>query len=205
MALPPTIPTSFVPHTTTASNRTPRANLPGIFSVIAYALLAIALFLAIAVFFYGRILNSQKAAKDASLVSAQAAIDPATVEGFIQLRNRLSASKTLLENHVAFSVFFSALEKMLPTNVRFTSLHLSLTEDGVSKVEGVGVAKSFNALAATSNAFAEDGRIKDAIFSNISVNADSSVSFALSAKLDPKIIAFSPEEKTVETVEIPTP
>ena len=59
-------------------------------------------------------------------------------------------------------------------------------------MEGTGVAKSFNALAAASAAFAADGRIKDAIFSNININRDSSVSFALAATLDPKIIAFSP-------------
>lgn len=54
------------------------------------------------------------------------------------------------------------------------------------------MARSFNALAAASNAFATDGRIKDAIFSNISVNKDSTVSFSLSAMLDPKLIIFEP-------------
>ena len=39
-------------------------------------------------------------------------------------------------------------------------------------MEGAGVARSFNALAAASAAFAADGRIKDAIFSNININRD---------------------------------
>jgi len=84
------------------------------------------------------------------------------------------------------------LEKILPTTVRFTALHLSIGQNGLSKIEGGGVAKSFNALASASTAFAEDGRIKDAIFSNININKDNSVSFSLSATLDREIIVFSP-------------
>ena len=57
---------------------------------------------------------------------------------------------------------------------------------------GSGTAKSFNALAVISTTFATDNRIKEAIFSNIVVNKDNSVSFALSASLDPKLVAFSP-------------
>ena len=82
----------------------------------------------------------------------------------------------------------------MPSTVRFTSLHLILdpTGAGTAKVEGAGTAKSFNALAATSAAFATDGSIKDAIFSSIKVNKDNSVSFLLQAMLDPKGITFSP-------------
>lgn len=192
MALPPTIPTSFVPHTTPVAARRFRSDLTGAFGFFAYGVLVLVFVLALGVFSYGRILASNKANKDAALAQAQAAIDTAAVESFVRLRNRLSSSNSLLAAHPAFSVFFSALEKILPGSVRFTTLHLSQNTTGVLKAEIVGIAKSFNALAAASNAFAADGRIKDAIFSNISVNRDNSVSFALSATLDPKIVAFTP-------------
>jgi hypothetical protein len=80
----------------------------------------------------------------------------------------------------------------MPNTVRFTSLHINIDTAGVAHVEGAGSAKSFNALAATSAAFAEDGSIKDAIFSSIKVNRDNSVTFLLAAKLDPKLTAFTP-------------
>lgn len=192
MALPPTIPTSFVPHAASASAQSFRSSATGLFGFFAYAIFGIAFVLALGVFFYGRILASSVAAKDAALAQAEANIDPATVENFVRLRNRLNASSALLEKHVAFSGFFSGLEQLLPANTRFTTIHLLRGDTGAAKVEGTGVAKSFNALAATSNAFAVDGRIKDAIFSNISVSASGSVSFALSATLDSKLIAFTP-------------
>ena len=99
---------------------------------------------------------------------------------------------TLLAGHVAFSGFFALVETILPTTVRFTAIHLSLDDTGGASLDGSGVAKSFNALAAASAAFATDGRIKDAIFSSIAINKDNSVSFSISASLDPKLVAFSP-------------
>lgn len=191
MALLPTIPTSFVPRETLASRGRPRANFAGVFDIFAYAVLGIVFILAIGVFFYGRILSATLASREAALAKAAAAIDPATVEGFVRLRDRLNASQTLLKNHVAFSNFFTSLGELLPANVRFSSLHISVDSAGRAKVDGSGVAKSFNALAAASGAFASDGRIKDVIFSKISIHGDTSVSFGFSASLDPKLIVFS--------------
>ncbi len=151
------------------------------------------LVLAIGIFFYGRILSSEQSAKDAELAKSEASINPATAESFARLRDRLSSGETLLTNHVAFSGFFVALGTIIPTTVRFTSLHLSLDNEGTAKLQGSGVAKSFNALAAASMAFTQDGRIKSAIFSNIVVSPrDNSVSFVIIATLDPKLVTFSP-------------
>lgn len=192
MALPPTIPTSFVPHPSGGATQRLRSDFVGAFPLVAYGLLALVVVLALGVFVYGRVLAAQKDSKDAQLAKAEAAIDPATVESFVRLRDRLTSGQTLLNAHPSYASFFSALETMLPSTVRFTSLHLSMDQTGVVKLDGAGVAKSFNALAATSAAFAKDGRIKNAIFSNISVNRDNSVLFSLTATLDSKLTAFSP-------------
>lgn len=191
MTLPPTIPTSFVPRAT--STRRFNSDFSGAFGFFAYLVLIVAFVLALGVFFYGHILTSSKEAKDIELAKAQGEIKTETVENFARLRNRLSLGKTLLEKHTAFSTFFVSLEKILLTTVRFKTLSLSTDDTGVSTIKGTGVAKSFNALAAASNAFAADGHVKDAIFSSIGINKDNSVSFALSATLDPKIIAFLPD------------
>jgi len=149
--------------------------------------------LAVGIFFYGRILTAQKSSKDTALAAAEAKIDPATVEGFVRLRDRLLSGENLLAKHVAFSGFFSSIGGLMPTTVRFASLDLSVDDTGTIQLEGSGTAKNFNALAAVSLAFAQDGRIKNAIFSDIKVSIkDGSVTFALAATLDPKIVAFLP-------------
>jgi hypothetical protein len=197
MALSSNIPTSFVPSSNTAPRRF-RSDLTGMFGLLSYFVLAVVFILALGVFFYGRVLAGSQASKDAELAIAESGIDSVTVETFVRLRDRLNLGQTLLNNHVAFSGFFSLLETLVPAPVRFISIHLSIGDTGSVKLEGSGSAKNFNALAAASTAFAHDGRIKDAIFSNIEVNSkDSSVSFALSASLDPKLIAFSPRAQVL--------
>lgn len=190
--LPPTIPTSFVPHASSGEARRARADFGGMFGALAYILLGVAFVLAIGIFLYGRVLSSTQTSKDAKLAQSVKGIDQATVDGFIRLRDRLSESQKLLDKHVAFTAFFSSLEKILPASVRFSSVHLTFDISGAPKLEGSGVAKSFNSLATASSAFAEDGRIKSAIFSNISINTDGTVSFKLSATIDPKLVAFTP-------------
>ena len=199
--LPPTIPTSFVPHPSGAAPRRSHFDFTGAFGFVSYAILGIVFVLALGIFMYGRILAGNLSAKDAALAEAEASIDPVTVENFVRLRDRLDSGTALLTNHVAFSNFFALVETLMPSTARFTSLHLAANDEGAVKLEGAGVARSFNALAATSAAFATDGRIKDAIFSNIVVSSkDASVSFALTAMLDPKLVAFSPSAPAVPAV-----
>ncbi len=192
MALPPTIPTSFVPHPGGATPKRYRADFTGAFAFFAYGVLGIVVILALGVFFYGRILASEQAAKDAALQKAESSINPQTVTEFVRLRDRLSASKQLLDAHVAFSQFFTTLEQILPASVQFDDLEVSIGHGGTPTLKGTGTAKNFNALAAASNSFAQNGTIKDAIFSNIKINQDGTVAFAISATLDPKVIAYAP-------------
>ncbi len=192
MALPPTIPTSFVPYSASSSTRRFRADYSGALGFFAYLVFFFALALAIGVFFYGRILDATQSAKDAELSKAEAAVDPATVKSFLELHNRLASGEQLLSKHSALSNFFTLLATIMPTNVRFSSLHLSVGSSGAVQVEGTGTAKNFNTLAATSIAFAADGRIQNAIFSNIAIKKDNSVTFGFNSTLDPKLVAFSP-------------
>lgn len=202
--LPPSIPTSFVPRSAGSAKRRFDFDLTGALGFLAYILLAVVFALAIGVFSYERILTNNKNVKQATLDKATAAIDPVTVKNFVRLRNRLDAGYSLIGNHVAFSNFFALFDTLIPVTVRFTSLHLALSDTKTVKLDGSGIAKSFNALAVASAAFAADGRIKDAIFSNIVVSSkDGTVSFALTAMLDPKLIAFSPTVPVTPSAELP--
>jgi len=190
MALPPSIPTSFVPHASAASVRR-RTDLTGAFAFLGYGVLGFVVILAIGVFVYSSILASEQSTKDAQLATAIARIDPSTVANFVHLRDRLSSGEMLLNNHIATSAFFVALSSLMPSTVGFTAMHIAVNDAGQVTVEANGVAKSFNALATASDAFAKDGRIKDAIFSGIRVEGNA-VTFTLSAALDPSLVAFVP-------------
>lgn len=196
MALPPTIPTSFVPKPASVATRRFRTDLTGAFSFFGYSVLGVVILLTIGVFFYERVLIGIQNSKDAELAKIDAAIDPATAKVFVQLRDRLNSGTGLLDKHIAFSGFFSLIEDILPSTVRLSSIRLSIDDAKKIKLTGSGIAKSFNALAFTSTSFATSNHIKEAIFSNIVVNKDDSVSFSLSANLNPALIAFSPVSAT---------
>lgn len=197
MALLPTIPTSFVPHAAVVDRPRNHVDFGTLVAFFAYLFFGLIFLSAIGIFFYGRILAGSIASREAALAKAEAAIDPATVLGFVQLRDRLNSGKALLANHVALSGFFTALQSILPSTVRFTNLHISIDSTGAARVDGSGVSRSFNALSAASSAFANDSRIKNVIFSRMTINKDSSISFGFSALLDPKLIAYTLSEAPV--------
>lgn len=188
--MPPSIPTSFVPHASQAGPRRFRTDFTGAFAFLSYGVFLIVIIASVGIFFYEQILDNTLKAKNADLAQKEAAIDPATVESFVRLRDRLVFGKSLLENHIAVSNFFSFFGTNIPTSVRFASLHLSQDSQGTFQLSGTGEARSFNALAAASSAFADGGRIKDAIFSHITVSKTNTVSFAFAASLDPKLVSF---------------
>jgi hypothetical protein len=189
--MPPSIPTSFVPRES-VQHRHLQTNFIGLFAWLSYVVFGIVCLLAVGVFFYSRILSTTEAARETALAAVEKGIDPATVDSFVKLRNRLNSSQNLLKNHIAFSNFFTSIEAILPATVRLTTLHISIDPTGVSKIDGAGIAKTFNALANASAAFATEGRIKDVIFSKISILRDGTVSFGISATLDPKIVTYTP-------------
>jgi hypothetical protein len=148
--------------------------------------------IAVGVFAYDRLLQHTLAAKQAELATAQASVNEDTVEEFVRLRDRLSNGKELLNNHVELSQFFTSLESLTLQNVGFTSMKLSIAGDKSAKLQMDGTARNFNALAAQSNAFAGEKRIKRAIFSGITLNDKKQVEFTLTADIDPRLITGNP-------------
>lgn len=199
MAIPPTIPTSFVPPSPSAARRRYRFDFGSAFAVLAYGLFLIMLALSVGVFLYGGILTGQKESKDAELETALDDMKTEQAEKFVRLESRLSGGQQLLDKHVAFTGFFRVVETLLPATVRFSSLRLAMADTNGAVLEASGVAKTFNALAVASANLAGDRRIRDAIFSSISVNKDNTVSFSLTATLDPELIVFSASSAVAAT------
>ena len=190
---PTTIPTSFVPKQPVHTGSRYVQSGGNTFLMLSLIILGISILGAGGVFGYERYLISVRDTKSATVQSAQENIDASTVEDFIRTRDRFTAAQGLLNNHVAVSNFFDLLESLTLQNVRFSSLSFTLTEDRSAEIQMNGTARTFNALAAQSSAFASEKRIKRAIFSDIKVNDTKTVSFSLAADIDPKLLALTPE------------
>lgn len=167
--------------------RPKRLDMGGAFTLAAYVILGLAVLAALLVFAYGWYLSGARDAKAQQLIGAQQAISEKTVSDFVRLRDRLTSAGALLDKHVTLSAFLDALDKLTLKTVHFTSLKISLKNDGTADLEMAGVAKTFNALAAQSAAFSAESGIKRSVFSSIAVGADGTVNFTMTASLDPSI------------------
>lgn len=188
MALPPTIPTSFVPKQPVATSSRKQQSGTNLFFIIAGVVAIISIASGAGVLGYEMYLKNARDQKSADLALAQKSVDLDTVEGFIRLKNRLNTVEHLLDRHVALSEFFDTLESRTLQTVRFSGLSVAVEDDRSAEIQMEGVARSFNALAAQSSAIAAEKRIKRAIFSDISVNENGTVAFSLTATVDPRLI-----------------
>lgn len=188
MALPPTIPTSFVPRPAASSTRQyGRFDFFGAFVFVSGFLLALAIVGAGATFLYNRVLVSAAASKDATLQKQEAAVDQATITSLVNLQEQLSEGKQLLDQHIALSQFLQQFAALIPTQVTFSSMSISVNGDHSAAVGLSGSASNFNTLAVLSTDLATNLDIKDAIFSGISIDK-TGVSFTLAANIDPSLI-----------------
>lgn len=188
MALPPTIPTSFVPKQPVATSSRKQQSGTNIFFIVGGVIAIISVVLAAGVFGYEMYLKNARDQKSVNLAQAQKEVNLDTVEGFIRLKSRLNTVEKLLDQHVMLSEFFDTLEARTLQTVRFSGLSLAVEDDRSAEIKMEGVARSFNALAAQSSMIAAEKRIKRAIFSDISVNENGTVAFSLTATIDPRLI-----------------
>lgn len=199
---PTTIPTSFVPKQPVRSGSPYSKSGGNTFFIVALIVLAVSVVSSVAVFGYEQYLKSVRDSKAEQVRTAQESLSTETVEDFIRTRNRFIAAGSILESHTAATGFFELLETMTLENVRFNSLSFEVGEDGSAQIAMDGVARTFNALAAQSSAFAEEKRIKRAIFSEIALNTQNdTVTFTLTADLDPKLLSFA--NRPVPNVAVP--
>jgi hypothetical protein len=192
MAVSPLIPTSFVPRQPVDAPR-PKQSGADLFLIIALSLFGLAILASGAVFGYQQYLKSVANAKQEKVAEAEKRIDEGTVEGFVDLRNRLTASGALLDNHIALSQFLASLETGTLASVTFDTMTISVSDDRTAAVEMTGSAKSFNALAAESAALTDIPSVKRAIFSGLKVDEKTgAVDFSLSFGLDQKGVIGNP-------------
>lgn len=175
-----------------------RRQTNGILYYASLFILGAALVAAGLTFAYQKYAESVRDARRIKLETVEREISPESVEEFIRLRNRIRAGMTLLDNQVYASQFFDVLEKITLQNVRFQSLIFSVADDRTAKIEMHGVARSFNALAAESAAFASEKYIKRAIFSDITSDKSGAVQFSLKADIDPKLLLRTSAQVTPE-------
>ncbi len=203
VAIPPTIPTSFVPKQPVAPQaRRPRPQA-GVLYYASIFILGVMIVGAGLTFAYSLFLNNVRDSRQVLLQTAEQSINNETVADFIQLRNRIQTANVILDQRIRVSQFFDVLESVTLQNVRFKTLSFSVGDNRAAKITMSGSARSFNALAVESSAFARNENFKRAIFSGIAADKSGVVSFTLNADLAPKLLLDSVKMASAQAASVP--
>jgi hypothetical protein len=186
----PQVSTSFIPKKPLTEGR--RGSSSGLIFLLALLIFIGSVVAAGAAFLYGTYLSNALTAKARSLETAQGAFESAgAIETLIRLDSRIKEAKSLLTGHVAPSAIFYFLSAQTLERVSFTGFDFGLKEDGSATIELKGITDGFPTIALQSDQLGSSKVLRNIIFSDIVVEEGGSVSFSLSATVDPALLLYS--------------
>ncbi len=183
---------SFIPQDATtvrSSRRLEGGGLNDLFLLISIVLFIASLALGGAAFLYGQYLQSQSNSKYQQIQKAKADFNSGTIQQISRVANRIHATETILNAHIAPSAFFSALNQTTLMTVSFKTLDFETVDPTHLTIKMEGVAQSVNSIALQAELFSKNGVITNPIFSGIDRQADG-VHFALVASVNPAAINY---------------
>lgn len=198
--------TSFVPKKALAvKTEVARGGTIHLFFALGVIVFLTALLGAGGVYLYKTILQSSIADKSIQLEKAKKAFEPVFIRDAKRLDARIRASRELTEKHIVASPVLALLSESTLQTIRYTDFSYaynkgqpSLTLTGESK--GSDTASGYASVALQSDAYGEDERIREPIFSGLRLTQNGTVQFAVEARLDPALLPYSKTLAAAEAV-----
>lgn len=195
--------TSFIPKKPVVSAERSRNSGMSLFMIVSIFIFAVSLALAGLVFFGQRYLSSQLEKDKQNFSKAQENFDSITIETLVKLSKRIESAKKILNKHRAILPIFDFLETKTLENIRFKTVNVSFSEDGIPKLDIKGEAKNFSAVALQSDVFSESKELKNSIMSDVDLALTGGVTFNFTSEVDPNLAlyktVYSNDEKETET------
>ncbi|HSE56659.1 MAG TPA: hypothetical protein VLB02_01065 [Candidatus Paceibacterota bacterium] len=173
----PNIPTSFIPKRPLAEEPAHRMsqNPLGLVSLITTVLFFATILASGGIFLYERQLMAQRAQMEVEINKAKEGLGAEFITDMKKLDNRITAIKELIQNHIVVSPIFEALQDSTLRSVQYKNFAYAFgsaagSSQRVVSVEMNGTAKNYETIALQSEAFSKSSVIKDAVFSNLTVD-----------------------------------
>jgi hypothetical protein len=186
--------TSFIPKRSVVAGGSSPTALKGpinFISIIATIIFVLALVAAGGVYGYQWYLNGQITAMGEELEAARLSFDNKLFDEFIRLDARISSAKTLLNQHVAPSLLFEALQNMTVKNVQFKDFDYRTSDPGGPiTISMRGTAGSFNALALQSEVLTKNKYVTNALFSDVTLDDNGNVVFNVQVQVNRELVAY---------------
>lgn len=184
--------TSFIPKKSIVKERSISAPSVSVITVISLFAFFAVLVGTGALYFYKGVLEKNIVEMKSTLEKTQNRLEPATIAELSTLDNRLIAATKILENHVAVTPIFEALQAITMKTVRFTSFEYTLPADSgaLVLVKLGGVAIGYRSVALQADLFAKNENFIDPVFSNLQLDDKGNVVFDLTFSVDSGFINY---------------
>lgn len=182
--------TSFIPKKPIVSDARTRSSGISLFTVVSIFIFVVSLVSAGLVFVGQKYLSDQLAKDKESFKKAQEIFDPITVDTLVKVDRRIESAKKILSKHIAILPIFEYLESKTLKNIRFKSMDLLFSENGVAELDMKGEAKNFSAVALQSDVFAESKELKNPIISDIDLNLTGGITFSFKTQVEPSAVLY---------------
>ena len=202
----PQFQTSFIPKKPIVSNA-PIAvsNFSGsghstvsIFNVICIAIFVVVIMAWGALFSYKIYLQKQISSVDQQISAARDAFQPETIKQLLDVSQKISSTKVVLENHRAVSAIIDFLESSTIRKMKFNSMSFS-NKEGKIVLTLEGESPSYADIAVQSQIFASETRLTDQGFSSFDLTDTGNVKTTFSAVINPNMISY--KEKVTSATE----
>ena len=198
--------TSFIPKKPITSSASlvaaPRgSHVGGLFMTIAMALLVCSLLSVGGAYLWESYMQSQQTQLKNELAAREQQFDLSLIEDLQTESAQITLARQVLGQHIAVSQIFPIIQDMTDEHVRFLSLDLTTpaTPGDMVKLTLAGYGQSLSTVAFQSDVLGRleqyglHDLIRNPILSNPSIGADGSVSFSLSATMDPSSLSYEKE------------
>lgn len=195
----PRFQTSFIPKKPLISTTKPSSKTINLFALVATLIFVSTIALAVGVYFYNNLLLSQITDSKATLERAKGAFEPDTINKIVRLDNRINVAEGLLNNHIASSYLFDVISRVTLKTVRFKNLNYQYLAKDKILVDMKGQAQSFTSVALESDALNAEKALKNPVIGDLALDALGTVSFSVTATIDPTAIVYKDVIKSKTT------
>ena len=150
-------------------------------------------------YFYQTILIKNIASKQEQLDTANKRFEISKINDLEVLDKRLKAGNKVLERHITISPIFKILQEITMKQVRYTKFSYEIEEKDKIVVKMSGLAIGYRYIALQADLFSANKNFIDPVFSNLTLDDKSNVSFDLTFAVDPSLVDYK------QTLEIESP
>lgn len=172
------------------------------FGFISIIIFVVTVLLSGGVFAYKLYLNSEITQMGSNLTAANATLDPASINQMVDLNARIISVQSLIAKHVVLSPFFAFLEASTVSSIRLTNFSYSVTDKGLLEVIIKGQASGYADVALQASVFKKSPYLKNIVFSNLALDQQGKVNFAVSADVDPTLVSY---QKSIQGLKVAIP